>query len=395
MKEKIVVVGAGQAAAQLALSLRQEGWQGGIMIIGEEALLPYHRPPLSKSYLSGEMEAHELPIRPLEFYQKQDIDVKLNTSVVSIQRADKIVRTQQGESIPYTKLCLSTGTRARKLKGVEGEGLEGVYYLRTAQDLDNIKNNLQAPNKVVIIGGGYIGLETAASLTKKSCEVTILEAGDRVLQRVTSPVMSDFFSDLHRQNGVTIHTQITIERFLSEESKVRAVQLSDDRLIEADCVIIGVGVEVNDQLAKDAQLETNNGIVVNQYCQTKDPEIFSIGDCTWHYNPLYQCWLRLESVQNANDQAKIAAKAMVSKEDLSMYNYNSLPWFWSDQYNVKLQIAGLSNDYDDLKVEGDISTQDFNVSYYRQGKLIAVDAINQPRRFMQAKKAIIESLNGS
>ena len=397
--QRAVIIGAGQAAAQCALSLRTEGWQGGISIVGAEPYLPYHRPPLSKAYLSNEISADKLPIRPIDFYQSQDIEVHLNTTIDSIDREQKQVHTTQGENIEYDKLCLATGVRARKLQHNNGADLSGIYYLRDKDDIDNIKHHLKDKPKsqVVIIGGGYIGLETAASLTKKDYQVTVVEAAERILQRVTSPVMSEFFTHLHEQNGVKILTNITLKGFIGEGANtnnvkdiknVRAVELSDGRTITADTVIIGIGVEVNDELAKQANLTTENGIVVNAYCQTNDPDILAIGDCTWHYNPIYKRWLRLESVQNANDQAKIAAKTMVGKQPLTAYN--SLPWFWSDQYHIKLQIAGLSSGYDEVKIDGVIEQYDFSVSYFQQGKLIAMDAINRPRAFMQAKKAIIQ-----
>lgn len=396
--KSIVIVGAGQAAAQCVLSLRTEGWQEEITLIGEEATLPYHRPPLSKAYLSDDIQVDKLPIRPLTFYQKQQIQVCLDSKVVNIDRANQQLQTASGEYIKYDKLCLATGVRARQLQGLQGSELSGIFSLRTLVDIDQIKHYLSSIKKtpkVILIGGGYIGLETAASLIKKGYDVTILEVSERILGRVTSPMMSAFFSHLHYEQGVKIYTEVMVQRLLGEDGKVTAIELADGRQLEADMVLVGIGVEVNDELAKQAHLNTENGIIVDDYCQTNDENIFAIGDCTWHYNPMYQRWLRLESVQNANDQAKVAAKMMVHADKDQVKPYNSLPWFWSDQYDIKLQIAGLSNAYDDYQIDGKIADKHFSISYYREGQLIALDAINQPRAFMQAKKQLTENLTHS
>lgn len=396
--KSIVIVGAGQAAAQCVLSLRTEGWQEEITLIGEEATLPYHRPPLSKTYLSDDIQVDKLPIRPLTFYQKQQIQVCLDSKVVNIDRANQQLQTASGEYIKYDKLCLATGVRARQLQGLQGSELSGIFSLRTLVDIDQIKHYLSSIKKtpkVILIGGGYIGLETAASLIKKGYDVTILEVSERILGRVTSPMMSAFFSHLHYEQGVKIYTEVMVQRLLGENGKVTAIELADGRQLEADMVLVGIGVEVNDELAKQAHLNTENGIIVDDYCQTNDENIFAIGDCTWHYNPMYQRWLRLESVQNANDQAKVAAKMMVHADKDQVKPYNSLPWFWSDQYDIKLQIAGLSNAYDDYQIDGKIADKHFSISYYREGQLIALDAINQPRAFMQAKKQLTENLTHS
>lgn len=396
MPEPIVIVGAGQAAFQCIVSLRHEGWRGKIVLVGEEAYLPYHRPPLSKGYLSNEVSLDKLSIAPVDLYEKKQVDRRLETTVTMIDRANKCIHTEHGESIAYDKLCLAIGVRARQLQRLEGADLMGIFYLRTLVDINRIKHYMsthQSACRVVLIGGGYIGLETAASLTKKGYTVTILEAGERILGRVTSPIISDFFSRLHQQQGVEIYTHVELECFLGENAQVRAVVLVDGRQIEADIVLVGIGVEVNDELAHRAELRVEDGIVVNSYCQTDDADIFAIGDCTWHYNPMYRRWLRLESVQHANDQAKVAARAMIHGQVTEPYN--RLPWFWSDQYDVMLQMAGLSDGYDDYQIDGKIADKNFSLSYYCDGKLIAVDTINCPRTFMQAKKQIVKALQST
>lgn len=382
-KEHCVIVGGSHAAAQLGASLRQAGWEGAISIVGDEALPPYHRPPLSKGYLAGEKHSDELLIRPASFYEKADIDLVLGNRVTAIERKAKRITLHDGGSIPYTKLALATGARVRKL-ALPGHELEGVFYLRDLRDVDEMRGFVGAGKSAVIIGGGYIGLETAASLRKLGMEVTVLEALPRVLQRVTAPEVSAFYSRVHAEEGVSIITEAAVEGLLGTGS-VDAVKLADGSSIKADMVVIGVGVLPATELAEAAGLAVDNGIVVDEYARTSDHDIVAAGDCTNHHNPIYDRKLRLESVQNATDQAKTAANTLCGKLEA----YNTLPWFWSDQYDLKLQIAGLSQGFDQVVIRGDSeSGRSFAAFYFQQGRLIAVDAINRPKEFMSTKRAL-------
>ncbi len=382
--EHAVIVGASHAAAQLAASLRQAGWDGKISVVGEEPIPPYHRPPLSKAYLAGEKHSDELLIRPATFYEKSDIDLVLGTRVTGLDRENKTLTLHDGGSIPYTRLALATGARVRKLDTLPGHELDGVFYLRDLNDVDRIRGYIGSGKSAVIIGGGYIGLETAASMRKLGMEVTVLEALPRVLQRVTAPEVSDFYSRVHGEEGVQIITDAAVEA-LEGSGDVTGVKLADGRSIPADLVVIGVGVVPATELAEQAGLAVDNGIVVDEYARTSDPDIVAAGDCTNHYNPIYDHRLRLESVQNATDQAKVAANTLCGRLEA----YHALPWFWSDQYDLKLQIAGLSQGYDRVVLRGDsASGRSFAAFYFSGQRLLAVDAVNRPREFMLARKAL-------
>jgi 3-phenylpropionate/trans-cinnamate dioxygenase ferredoxin reductase component len=382
-EEHCVIIGGSHAAAQLGASLRQAGWEGATSIVGEEALPPYHRPPLSKAYLAGEKHSDELLIRPVSFYEKNDIDLVLGNRVTAIDRDAKQITLHDGGHIPYTKLALTTGAHVRKLT-LPGHELEGVFYLRDLRDVDSMRTFVGAGKSAVIIGGGYIGLETAASLRKLGMEVTVLEALPRVLQRVTAPEVSTFYSRVHAEEGVNIITEAAVEGLIGTGS-VDAVQMADGSKIKADMVVIGVGVLPATELAEAAGLTVDNGIVVDQYARTSDHDIVAAGDCTSHHNPIYDRTLRLESVQNATDQARTAANTLCGK----LESYDSLPWFWSDQYDLKLQIAGLSQGFDQVVIRGDSeSGRSFAAFYFQQGRLIAVDAINSPKEFMSTKRAL-------
>jgi len=383
MSKTCVVVGGSHASAQFVVSLRQGGWDGDIILIGDEIDLPYHRPPLSKDFLSGTKELNEILIRPAGVYETANITMRLGTRVTSIDRDKKTVATDSGETHSYDKLVLATGARVRKLP-IEGADDPRVMYLRDTNDVRKIKAAMGKDKSAVIIGGGYIGLETAASMRKQGMQVIVLEAMDRILQRVTAPVMSDFYRRVHTEEGVII----------DENEMAAAIEVSPDKLVvktksenayPADIVIIGIGVVPNAELAVEAGLEVGNGIVVDEYCQTKDSDIYAIGDVTWHYNPIYDTHLRLESVPNATEQGKTAALHINGTEK----PYNSLPWFWSDQFDLKLQIAGLSQGYDDIVIRGDNEgSRSFAAFYFKGDKFLAVDAVNAPREFMMSKMAL-------
>ncbi|MFT6653279.1 MAG: 3-phenylpropionate/trans-cinnamate dioxygenase ferredoxin reductase subunit [Marinomonas primoryensis] len=383
MTEHCIIIGCSHAAAQLVSSLRQEGWEGKISLIGDEPNLPYHRPPLSKAFFVGEKTEDELLIRAADFYEKNKVDLLLGSRVTVIDRDAKKITLEDGAEISYTKLALTTGARVRKIP-FTGSELAGMFYMR---DLNDVKqtHKFTGPRKsAVIIGGGYIGLETAASLRKIGMKVTVIEAMSRVLQRVTAPEVSAFYTRVHTEEGVDIRTEAGVDAIVGEKH-VEGVRLADGSTVAADLVIIGVGVIPNIELAEAAGLTIDNGIAVNEFATTNDPDIVAAGDCTNHYNPIYDRKLRLESVQNATDQAKIAAKSICGKPEA----YNALPWFWSDQYDLKLQIAGLSQGFDEVIIRGDSEQgRSFAAFYFSEGRFIAVDAINRPKEFMMSKRAL-------
>ncbi|MBD2859537.1 FAD-dependent oxidoreductase [Spongiibacter sp. KMU-158] len=383
--EHCVIIGGSHAAAMLAASLRQEGWEGMISIVGADPLPPYHRPPLSKAALSGEKTDSELLIRPAEFYEKNNIDLVLGCEVSKIDRDNKKVILHDGAEIAYTKLALTTGARVRKIP-IPGSELEGVCYLRDLGDAHQIRKFLGAGKSAVVIGGGYIGLEAAASMRKMGMNVTVLEALPRVLARVTSPEISAFYTRVHTEEGTKILTDVAIEK-IEGGNFVTGVKLADGQVLPANIVLIGVGVLPATELAEAAGLEVDNGIVVDEFARTSDHDIVAAGDCTRHYNPIYDAQLRLESVQNANDQAKVAAKTLCG----TLEAYRALPWFWSDQYDLKLQIAGFSAGFDKVVLRGDATQgRSFAAFYFNGDKLLAVDAINRPKEFMMAKRFLAE-----
>ena len=383
MIKNCVVIGASHAGSQFAFSLRQGGWKGDITIIGEEFDYPYHRPPLSKTFLSGEKKIQDILLRPAELYEKSGINIRLGERVKSIDRSNKSITTEDNNVIYYHKLVIATGARVREIP-IPGSEIEGVCYLRNARDVNNIKSQVIPGKHAVIIGGGYIGLETAASLRKQGMEVTVIEAMSRILQRVTAPELSTFYKRIHLEEGVKIFEEMVATEFKSIDEKIN-VLTSCGKSFLGDMVIVGIGVIPNVELANSAGLKVENGVEVNEFCQTSDFEIYAIGDVSWHYNKLYDRSLRLESVPNATEQAKIAALHINKKPKA----YNSLPWFWSDQYNLKLQIAGLSNGYNDIVIRGDINkSRSFSAFYFKDNKLLAVDAVNSPREFMFTKMVL-------
>lgn len=383
MSEACVIIGASHAAVQLSASLRQEGWEGDILIIGDEPHTPYHRPPLSKSFLAGEKSIEDIQLRPAAFYEKQNITFKLNCRVDAIHRDTKTLTLSNGEEISYAKLAICTGSRPRVLP-LEGSQLPGAHYLRTATDIEGIQKDVEVGKKAVIVGGGYIGLETAAALRQLGVEVTILEMMDRVLQRVTAPEISAFYTRVHEEEGVTIKTGTAIKA-IEGNGKVESVILGDQSRLDADIVIIGAGIVPNVELAEEAGLEVDNGILVNELAQTADPDIVAAGDCTSFPNPVFGRTMRLESVPNAMDQAKSAAASICGKEKV----YAAHPWFWSDQYDLKLQIAGLSQDYDKVVIRGDNEQgRSFVAWYLKDGRLLAADCVNRGKEFMAAKRLI-------
>lgn len=388
MTQTCIIVGASHAAAQISSDLRISGWEGDIVIIGDEHILPYHRPPLSKSFLNGQKEINDLFIRDEAFYETNNIQLMLGEKVEKINRDAKQVVLTSGQVLSYDKLVLSTGARVRKVS-LPGSDLDGIHYLRSAMDVTGIKQQLHNIENAVIVGGGYIGLETAASLCKLGINVTVLEMAPRVLARVTAPELSAFYERVHAEEGVTIRTSYSVESFTGK-THVKGVLCSNGDEIPADIVIIGVGVIPNVELADAAGLETSNGIVVNEYMATSDSHIVAIGDCVSFYDAFYDRRMRLESVPNAIEQAKCAAAYICNK----MIAFHTLPWFWSDQYDLKLQIAGLSEGYDQVIFRGDYETgRSFAAFYFKGSRLIAADCVNRPQEFMLSKRVISNNLS--
>jgi 3-phenylpropionate/trans-cinnamate dioxygenase ferredoxin reductase subunit len=381
----IVIIGAGQAAAQAVMSLRSTGYEGPITLIGDEAEPPYQRPPLSKKFLAGEIGFDRVELKPAEFYEKAQCKLLLGTRVTEIDRKAKTVATHDGRVLGYDKLLIATGSRVREIN-VPGFDLEGVHYLRSVGDVGEIQSHFKPGAKMVVVGGGYIGLEVAAVARKNGLDVTVLETADRVMARVVDPIVSRFYERVHKEAGVKIRTGVTVAGFEGDGDKVSAVVSGEGDKIPCDFVVVGIGIIPNTELATEAGLKVENGIVVDAHSVTSDPDIFAAGDCTNHPSQVYGTRLRLESVHNAIEQGKTAAAAMVGKADKP---YDQVPWFWSDQYDLKLQIAGLSAGYTEAVTRGDPETgRSFAVFYLKDGVLIAVDAVNRPPEFMMSKMLI-------
>lgn len=384
MSERVVIAGAGHAAGQVITSLRQQKFDGQIVLVGDEPYLPYQRPPLSKKFLAGEMPAERLYVKPASFYEDTGVELHVNSTITAIDRETKCLRTAGDEEIAYDKLVLALGSRVRQLP-VEGTELKGVHYLRSIADVEGIRSDMEPGRRLVIIGAGYIGLEVAAVAQQAGLDVTVVEMADRVMSRVVSPEISDFYQIEHTNQGVRLRLSTGVTA-LNGKKRVKSVTTSDGEKIRADLVVIGVGIQPNTELATAANLAVDDGIVVDDHCVTSDPDIFAVGDCTSHPNAIYGRRLRLESVHNALEQAKTAA-ANICGGDAA---YSQVPWFWSDQYDLKLQIAGLSEGHDDVVIRGNPAERSFSCLYLSEGHLIAVDAINAPRDFVQSKPLIAD-----
>ena len=383
--KRCVIVGASHGGAQVATRLRRLGWEGSISLIGDERHIPYHRPPLSKDYLKGLKTRDAIQLHNESAYAKSDVDLLLGTRVEQIDRDSKQIVLAGDETMAYDKLVLAVGSKPRVIP-LPGSDLEGVYYLRNADDVDQIRAAAKKAKRAAIIGGGYIGLEAAASLRMLEIEVTVLEAMPRILQRVTCEPVSSFFARVHAEEGVDIRTEAQAKAILGDGA-VTGVELKSGDVVDADFVIIGVGVLPKTDLAEKAGLTVGDGIEVNEFAQTSDPDIYAIGDCASFVHPQYERQIRLESVQNANDQAVVAAKSICGKPE----PYDAVPWFWSDQYDVKLQIAGLAEGADEIITRGDCTTgRSVSLLYLKDKKLLAVDAMNKPRDFVFGKKLIQE-----
>jgi len=382
---RVVIVGGGHAGGTAAALLRQYGHAGEIVLIGREPVAPYQRPPLSKAYLKGEADTDSLKLRPDAFYPEQGIDLRLETSVDRLDRPGRRVVLSTGEPIGYDALILATGSRARRLS-IPGAELGGVHEMRTLADADDFKAALGPGRRLVIVGGGYIGLEAAASARALGAEAVIIEREARCLSRVACGPLADFFQEFHRSRGVRILTESGVEAFEGGlDDHVAGVRLSDGRRIDCDAVLVGVGGQAADELAREAGLPCGNGVVVDGSARTEDPAIFAIGDVTWRPMPLYGGrGFRLESVPNALEQAKQAAAAITGRPPPPP----EVPWFWSDQYELKLQIAGVPFETDAQVVRGDPDAARFAVFHLRDGRVQAVEAVNSPPEFMMGRQLI-------
>ena len=382
LTDTVVIAGAGHAAGQVVASLKLKKFGGNIVLIGDEPYLPYQRPPLSKKFLAGELDAERLHFKPSTFYDDANIDVYLGTRVTAIDPAKQSLSTNDGQTFAYSKLVLALGSRVRKIP-VAGEELAGVFYLRGIDDVNNIRANIAADRKVVIVGAGYIGLEVAAVCRQLGLHVTVVEMEDRVMSRVVSPQVSAFYQQQHESHGVEFMLSTGLKAIRGNDH-VTAVEVGDGDLVQADFVIIGAGILPNCELAEAAGLIVDNGIAVDDRCQSSDPNIYAIGDCSSHPSEIYGRRIRLESVHNALEQAKTAASNICGIEE----HYSQVPWFWSDQYDLKLQIAGLSDGYDQVVIRGEPRDKKFSCFYLKGGVLVAVDAINSARDFVQSKTLI-------
>ena len=378
----IVIVGGGHAAGQAAASIRQEGFDAELILIGAEPHIPYQRPPLSKQYLAGEQPLDKVLLRPEKFYVVRTIDLRTGITVENIDRDGQFVACSDGSLVAYDQLLLATGSRALR-PDLPGIDLGGIHTLRSIADVDKIRTDMENASHLVIIGGGYIGLEVASVAKSKDMQVTILEMEDRILQRVTHPAMSTFYHELHRAKGVNIKTSSRVTAFVGD-GWVNEVVCADGTSVDADLVIVGVGVVPNVELAAEAGLACDNGIVVDERCATGDSAIFAAGDCTNHPNKLLDRRLRLESVPNAMEQSRVAASNLTGGDK----KYASIPWFWSDQYDLKLQMVGFSSDADESITRGVPETHEFAMFHYKSGKIIAAEAVNSPREFLVAKQLI-------
>ena len=380
----IVIIGAGHAAGQFIATLKQRQFAGKITLVGNEPWLPYQRPPLSKKYLAGDMPAERLLFKPPQFYDVPGVEVQLNTQATSINRTRKTVTTDAGDLLEYDQLVIATGSRARQLN-VPGATLNGVHYLRGIADVARIRDGLIPGSRIAIIGAGYIGLEVAAVTRQMGFDVTVIEMADRVMSRVVSPEISAYYTEEHRSQGVDIRLSAAISCLAGNE-KLEHIELEGGETIPADVAIVGIGIEPNTELAADAGLTVEHGVVVDDHCRTTDLDIYAIGDCTLHPNAIYGVRVRLESVHNALEQAKTAALNIVGEDTA----YSEVPWFWSDQYDLKLQIAGLNRGFDQTVMRGTPAERAFSCIYLREGRVVAIDAINRPKDFVQCKGLIAD-----
>lgn len=382
--DRVIIVGGGQAAGQAAASLRQEGYEGEVMMLTEESHIPYQRPPLSKQYLAGEQPLERVYLRPEKFYADNQVEILTDHCVTALDLAAKTLSVGTATPLEFAHLILATGSRVRRLEDFPGAELDGVGYLRTIADADQIRRALATAKNMVVVGGGYIGLEVAAVARQAGLSVTVLEMMPRLLQRVATEQLSSFYQRTHEAHGVVIRTGAKAAEFSGSGGRVRAVVLDDGTSIPADIVVVGIGIVPNVELAKAAGLQCDDGIVVDASCRTSQPQVYAAGDCTNHPNAYAGKHIRLESVPNAMEQARVAAAMICGKEKA----YESEPWFWSDQYDVRLQMAGFSEGADQHIARGDLQDGAGITFHLRDGVVIGADAINSVRDFMSCRKLV-------
>ncbi len=385
----VVIVGAGHAGAQAAIALRQQQFAGSIAVIGAEPELPYERPPLSKEYLAGEKPFDRLLIRPAAFWAEREVRMLLGQRVVAVDPVAHEVTLEDGATVGYGSLVWATGGEPRRLT-CSGSDLAQVHSVRCRADVDRMQSELGTVASVVVIGGGYIGLEAAAVLTKLGKKVVLLEALERVLARVAGEPVSVFYEAEHRSHGVDLRTGVSVDCILEENGAAKGVRLADGQILPAEMVIVGIGIIPSVEPLIAAGAVGSNGVDVDEYCRTSLPDIYAAGDCAAHANDFAGgARIRLESVQNAHDQAAVVAKAIIGAPQ----RYTALPWFWSNQYDLKLQTVGLSTGYDEVLVRGDPASRSFSALYLKQGRVIAIDCINAVKDFVQGRQLVLGGLS--
>jgi 3-phenylpropionate/trans-cinnamate dioxygenase ferredoxin reductase subunit len=383
--KRIVIVGAGQAGGQAAYSLRQHGYDGEIVLIGDEPAPPYQRPPLSKAYLKGEMEEERLYLKPIEYYAEHRVELLTNAKVAAIDAGAKSLSLASGSKLSWDRLVIATGARPRRLP-VPGAQLDGVLELRTLADVDRLKARVAPGARIVVVGAGYIGLEAAAVASQLGMQATVLEAMPRVLARVAGPEISDFYAGVHRAAGVDIRLGARLEGF-EGVGKVLAARLATGEQVACDVALVGVGVIANAELAKEAGIQIGDGILTDRRTRTSHPDVFAIGDVAFRPLAHYEGGMRIESVHNAIEGGKTAAAAILGMP----HPAEDVPWFWSDQYDLKLQTAGISTGADTVVTRGDPASRSFAVFYLRQGRVVAADAVNAAPEYMIGKKLVAAS----
>lgn len=380
--ENLLIIGAGQSAIQCISTLKKEGYSGSITLVGEEEHLPYQRPPLSKGFLEDSLNKERLYFKKLEFFTENKVQLYLGLSAEKLEIDNQKVYLSDNSVLEFDKLVFATGSRVRLLD-FPGSELKSIFYLRDLDDAEAIKKDLETSENLVIIGAGYIGLEAAAIAAKKNKKVTIIEMADRVMNRTVDPQISEYYLNLHESYGVKFHFNTSLET-INEVSNSLEVVCSDGTEVKADSVLIGAGVVPNIELAEEAGIYCDNGIIVDEFGQTNFKNIYACGDCTNHPNKILNKNLRLESVHNAMEQAKTVASSVMNNP----MEYNQVPWFWSDQYDHKLQIVGLSGDHDMVTMRGNTNDAKFMLFYTKDEELIAVDAINNPKEFLISRKLV-------
>ena len=383
-KTNCVIIGASHAGVSLAMQLRREGWSHEIVLISDDVQLPYHRPPLSKDFLNSKKDLDQIHLRPKKAFEDNNIDLRLGNEVTAVDIVSKTLVLNGDEKLQYGKLAFCVGSKVKKIP--QSEQFSNMFYLRNAADAMRIQSSFSGKKRAVIIGAGYIGLEVSAVLREKGIKVTVIDIAERILERVTSPYLSQYMRTIHEEHGVRFMLQTGVSHF-DGGKRAEFVVCDNGERLACDIVIIGIGITPNISVAKESGLNVETGIIVNERCQASEEDIYAAGDCTEHYNCFYDRVITLESVQNANDQARCAASNIAGKEQ----SYESIPWFWSDQYNMKIQMVGLQNSEDDVVVRGNLTSPNKNglsLFYMKESRIVAADCVNRPKEFASAKQLI-------